>query len=149
MTAHVCPQCGAQYAVDGDSCAERFNTLLALDHSRSEPWGSRHGSAFAVFTLQHPTGHAPEVLERCWTLLCRIYVAGDDPRKVARALRRQHEGGPRVECDRSLPAGASEPREFPITIADLGDFDADGYPRLLEEWCRTTLQALTATQPGA
>ena len=35
MTSHQCSECGARYA-DGDSCADRFNRLLGLDHSRQE-----------------------------------------------------------------------------------------------------------------
>jgi len=46
-----CPECGASYATEDDSCSARFERLLALDHSRQEPWGSRHGQAFAAFAL--------------------------------------------------------------------------------------------------
>src|ERR1051326_7998235 len=49
-----CVECGAEYESDEDSCVARFDRLLALDHSRQEPWGSRHGQAFAAFALQHP-----------------------------------------------------------------------------------------------
>ena len=91
---HACPQCGAVFENDSDSCESRFHALLALDHSRREPWGSRHGSAFAVFTLQHPLGRSREMLERCWTLLHRIVVAGDDPHAIARTLRRINDGAP-------------------------------------------------------
>ena len=50
----TCNECGARYGNSTDSCVVRFDQLLALDHSRREPWGSRHGLAFAVFALQHP-----------------------------------------------------------------------------------------------
>src|SRR5205823_8749822 len=54
MKTHQCAECGAMYIDEFDSCAARFETLLAVDHSRREPWGSRHGQAFAAFALQHP-----------------------------------------------------------------------------------------------
>ena len=54
MTPTRCDECGARYTEPGDSCQARFDQLLALDHSRQEPWGSRHGLAFAAFALQHP-----------------------------------------------------------------------------------------------
>lgn len=50
-----CADCGAAWRDGEDSCAARFDRLLALDHSRREPWGSRHGIAFAVYALQHLT----------------------------------------------------------------------------------------------
>ena len=54
MTPTRCEECGAEYPEPADSCQARFDQLLALDHSRQEPWGSRHGLAFAAFALQHP-----------------------------------------------------------------------------------------------
>ena len=92
MTGHSCAQCRAHYTSPADSCESRFDSLLALDHSRQEPWGSRHGSAFAAFVLQHPAGRSREMLERCWTLLYRIWIAGEDSRAVAHALRRIEDG---------------------------------------------------------
>jgi hypothetical protein len=52
----ACAQCGATFADATQNCEERFDTLLALDHSRVQPWGSRHGLAFSTFALQHPEG---------------------------------------------------------------------------------------------
>jgi hypothetical protein len=145
MSGHTCDQCGARYESPDDGCRQRFEHLLALDHSRQEPWGSRHGSAFAAFTLQHPAGQAPEVLERCWLLLYRIWVFGDEPLAVTQSLREAQGGAPRHLTAPPLPPGAAEPRSCPITIADLGDFEARDYPRLLEAWCRATLETLGAS----
>jgi uncharacterized protein DUF5946 len=142
MTGHACPQCGAHYESSDDSCEGRFDTLIALDHSRQEPWGSRHGSAFAAFALQHPAGRSREALERCWTLLYRIWVAGDDPHAVAQALRQIQNGGLDHLTAPPFPEDASESRSFRVTIADLGKFERESYPRLLEAWCRATLEAL-------
>jgi hypothetical protein len=141
-SGNVCAQCGARYADPDDSCEHRFSALLALDHSRQEPWGSRHGSAFSAFTLQHPKGKSREALERCWTLLQRVWIAGDDPQYVAQVLRRAEAG---VAPSWSVPPmcdAASWPHQFAVTIADLGDFDATTFAAGLEGWCRTTLDAL-------
>ena len=143
MTPRACPQCGAQYSSADDSCQLRFSRLLALDHSRQEPWGSRHGSAFAVYTLQHPAGQERTVLERCWLLLFRIWIAGDDPAAVASALRRVTAGGPLFLTAPPLPVDAGQPRVFPVTIADLDDFERNAYPQQLDRWCRATLDTLT------
>ena len=142
MSGHECPQCGASYEDADDSCAQRFSALLALDHSRSEPWGSRHGSAFAAYSLQHPVGQPRASLERCWIMLHRIWISGDDPQFVARTMRGVEEGRPHPWTVPPLPVDAVEPRRPHVTIADLGEFDADGYPGQLEAWCRATLEAL-------
>lgn len=144
---HRCPQCGAVYEQQDDSCAERFSALLALDHSRAEPWGSRHGSAFAAYTLQHPLEVSREALERCWMLLYRIWIAGDDPAYVTRTLRQLEEGVTPQWSVAPLTADAAAPRSARITIADLDLFDAGAYPSDLENWCRATLESLG--QPSA
>jgi hypothetical protein len=147
MTGHVCSQCGAGYEAADDSCESRFDALLALDHSRREPWGSRHGSTFSAFTLQHPRGRPREALEQCWTLLYRIWIGGDDPQAVAQGLRRVNAGEEVSWTVPPLPADAGAPRRFSVTIADLGDFDADRFAPMLEAWCRATLEAFGQPSP--
>jgi uncharacterized protein DUF5946 len=141
LIVHTCAQCGAAYERNDDSCAERFAALLALDHSRQEPWGSRHGSAFAAYTIQHPEGISREALERCWAMLYRIHVAGDEPSYVARTLREANDGARLSWHVPPLPAEAGAPRKFRVTIADLGDFGAESYASRLDDWCRATLEA--------
>ena len=134
----ACPECGAVYAVADDSCAARFDTLLALDHSRQEPWGSRHGQAFAAYALQHPVTHAPS-LDRAWLALHQIYVAGMAPESVFGALVAARGGTP---MGWAVPARAARPVGTPaLTIADLGDFDAATYAGRLDDWCRAALTA--------
>jgi hypothetical protein len=143
MNGHTCPQCGAEYAKADDSCAQRFSALLALDHSRQEPWGSRHGSSFSAFTLQHPVGQPRASLERCWIMLQRIWVSGDDPQFVARTLRAVDAGRPHPWTVPPLFVDAASPHRPRVTIADLGTFDAAEFPCQLEAWCRATLDALS------
>jgi hypothetical protein len=144
MSSIKCPECGAVYDSEGDSCAARFDALLALDHSRREPWGSRHGQAFAAFALQHPVAHATS-LDRAWAALHRIYAAGEPPARVFGALvaRRgamppEWRGPPRPPRAAALPT---------VTIADLADFAAASYPARLDAWCRASLVAWGAILP--
>lgn len=131
----VCPECGAHYQLDRDSCAARFEQLLALDHSRQEPWGSRHGQAFASFTLQHPLRY-PASLDRAWQALYRIYVLNESSTSVLAAMRRPGEALPAV------PARPSERASAPaLTIADLGEFGAETYAAALDDWCRASLRS--------
>lgn len=132
----VCSECGASYANDGDSCGARFEQLLALDHSRREPWGSRHGQAFAAFALQHPQRFATSI-DHAWTALHRIYVAGDRPSFVFERLRSNRR---EVLREWNVPARLPRPAARPsMTIADLGEFDASRYTDQLDAWCRATL----------
>jgi hypothetical protein len=131
-----CSECGAEYSADGDSCQARFEQLLALDHSRREPWGSRHGQAFAAFALQHPQRYASS-LDHAWAALQRIYVAGNRPSHVFEQLRSNRGSVPR---DWRVPVRPKRPVAAPsFTIADLGDFDATTYAELLDDWCRASL----------
>jgi len=140
-----CPECGAAYIEPGDSCAARFDTLLALDHSRREPWGSRHGMAFAAYALQHPALHARS-LNNAFAALVRIYV-DREPRAEVFARLRSSRG--------ALPAGWKVPtrpagpvRAPSTTIADLGEFGAETYTTKLDDWCRAAL-AMWGVDAGA
>ena len=144
MSSIRCAECGAVYDAVGDSCAARFETLLALDHSRREPWGSRHGQAFAAFALQHPTAHAAS-LDRAFAALHRIYVAGEAPAQVFGALVAQPgavPGGWQTPPRPSRMLGAPA-----VTIADLADFGAAAYPERLDAWCRAALVVWGALVP--
>lgn len=138
MNPATCPECGAVYADPGDSCAARFDALLALDHSRQEPWGSRHGQAFAAFALQHPMAYASS-LDHAWAALHRIYVAGEKPATVFRALVAGRGIAP--PAWRTPPRPAQRIGVSAITIAHLDDFTEATYPERLEAWCRASLAA--------
>jgi hypothetical protein len=128
----------------GESCEGRFDKLLALDHSRVQPWGSRHGLAFSTFALQHPRGRAPDQLAACWIMLYRVWVKGDNRAKLAAAMR-SRQGRPPAEWDvPPVPAAPPAGTRYALTIADLGEFDADTYAHKLEEWGRATLAAWMA-----
>jgi uncharacterized protein DUF5946 len=133
-----CPECGARHDEVAGSCADRFAALLALDHSRREPWGSRHALAFACYTLQHPAGAPRERLERCWLVLHRILIEGDDPLRLAAALRKNPPQRPGNWNAPPLPPGPAPGERYAVTIADLGDFDAAGYPASLTAWAAAT-----------
>jgi hypothetical protein len=133
-----CAECHAGYATSEDSCAVRFEHLLALDHSRREPWASRHGQAFAAFALQHPEHHAGS-LDSVWMALYRIYCLEEAPRFVFAALRNSRG---RSLSDARIPKRPRHPAGLPaVTIADLGDFTAEDYPVHLDAWCQASLRA--------
>jgi len=136
----TCPECGARYSGPETTCRARFDALLALDHSRHEPWGSRHGLAFAVYSLQHPASARRETLVLSWLILNRVYRFGDDPLRLATALRRHPDPTPAEFGVAPFPGGLGNP-SFAVTIADLGDFGADRYPADLDRWCQATLDA--------
>lgn len=137
MSSSTCPECGASYASDGDSCSTRFDQLLALDHSRQEPWGSRHGQAFSAFALQHAQRHSRS-LDSAWQALYRIYVLNQQPIAVYTDLRGTAGRAPHTP---SVPPRPESPAAtFDVTIADLNDFSASSYAEQLDRWCRSALR---------
>ena len=137
----TCPQCGAPYDETSTSGAERFAELLALDHSRTEPWGSRHGLAFSAYVLQHPNDYAPDVQHGAWQMLCRVFVRGEDRQYVARDMRERHGRVAHHEDPAPPLPPARERAPFEVTIASLGIFAAAEYPLQLDAWCGATLRA--------
>jgi hypothetical protein len=138
--ANACPECGAMYPDSAHSCTERFQTLLALDHSRREPWGSRHGIVFSCYSLQHPLQQPPEVLERAWLVLHRLVAEGDDSTRLFAGLRR-HPGTVPADWDApSLPPVPPAGGPYDVTIVDLGAFEAAGYAERVDDWARATYQ---------
>jgi hypothetical protein len=137
-----CNECGAVYQSEGDDCARRFETLLALDHSRTEPWGSRHGLAFSAFALQHPGRFPADVAERAWIMLYSVYIQGSDYQRVTAALRRMGRQNPEWGIP---PLPQQRPSTFTVTIADLGAFEAESYPRQLDLWCQAALAGFVTT----
>lgn len=133
-----CRDCGAKYADFGDSCDKRFDQLLALDHSHREPWGSRHGLAFAAYALQHPSAFPAATLDQSWKILYRVYLAGDDPGRVLKALAGKP---PAITAKWDVPPRPPTPPRYPqVTIADLADFAAEKYAAMLDSWCRATVE---------
>jgi hypothetical protein len=136
-----CPQCGAIFADETSSCEAQFDKLLALDHSRVQPWGSRHGLAFSTFAMQHPEGRTRAQLTACWIMLYRVWIKGDNRAKLAAAMR-ERQNLPTEEWGvPALPPAPAATARYAVTIADLGEFDADSYVHKLEEWGRATLAA--------
>jgi len=134
MTPTRCDECGASYTEPDDSCQARFDHLLALDHSRQEPWGSRHGLAFAAFALQHPRRFSAESVARARELIERVVRDGEPLAAVVADFRAR----PRADS----PAQVDTPsRTFTVTIADLGAFDATTYAHDLQRWARAALDA--------
>ena len=139
LQSMICSQCGGEVS-NGETCSDRFNVLLALDHSRQEPWGPLHGVAFAVFALQHADNYTDDIVGSAWTTLNRVYVAGDSVADVVKNLRKLQgkranwTGAPLAPRERA-------PRNFAVTIADLGDFDAETYVQKLEAMCLSTIAA--------
>ena len=129
----TCAQCGATFADATQSCEERFDTLLALDHSHVQPWGSRHGLAFSTFALQHPRGRTAAQLAACWVMLHRVWIEGDNRAKLAAAMRERQDQPPAEWGVPPLPAAPPAGTAYTVTIADLGGFDAETYPEKLEE----------------
>ena len=110
-----CEDCGA--VVADVTCGELFDRLLALDHSRRQPWGALHGEAVACFFLQHP--HAPRVPR--------------EPAPLYAILESFITVGPEAHV-----------ATLPTTIHDVavdGTFPALGYSERLRQWARSIVRS--------
>lgn len=110
----ACEECGA--ATGEATCAELFDRLLALDHSRQQPWGSLHGEAVACYFAQHP--NAPRAPYDIAPLLQRLrrFIA-DDQRATRPETTTIHD------------------------VAVDGSFPSAGHRERLERWARSILAA--------
>lgn len=136
--ANACPECGAIHADSRHACTERFQALLALDHSRQEPWGSRHGIVFSCYVLQHPAEQPRELLERSWLVLHRLVAERDEPAHLFAGIRRNPEVRPADWNAPPLPPAPESGGPYSITIADLGDFSGHDYAEKVDAWARST-----------
>ncbi|MGC0144492.1 DUF5946 family protein [Pseudactinotalea sp. Z1732] len=159
QAAADCPECGAAAAVP---CAELFDRVLALDHSRAAPWGPLHGVVVCCYRLQHPSTFAvgqeqtmldllrtyrdggPQALDR-WTAGARranshrrsTTSSGPQPSKPA-----QTAPGPEVAAEHRTTRERRAGR-FDVTIADVavdGTFPAHGHADRVRAWAQATLR---------
>ncbi|WP_199809877.1 DUF5946 family protein [Streptomyces sp. NRRL F-5126] len=146
-----CPECGAPMdPLDPRSCDELFHALLALDHSRREPWGPLHGVSVSCFLLQHPH-RLPADGGAMARALLRAYLRGglDEVDRLVGQARRGNShrvrGTPsRVVRDAAVPhCDASRPR-FSVTIQDVavdGTFPASEFTQRVEAWAAAAVDA--------
>lgn len=139
-----CPECGAPA-----DCEELFQALLALDHSRREPWGPLHGVSVSCFVYQHP-GRLASGPPFAWTIMHAYLRDGrDGADRVVSGFRRANSHrhrGDAPSTDVSAPSGPP-PARFGVTISDVavdGAFPADGFAERVREWAAATVDAWTA-----
>lgn len=139
----TCPECGA---ASETPCEELFRRLLALDHSRREPWGPLHGVAVACHRLQHPSSLADGTHEFPLELL-RAHVEGGvaASRELTERARRANSHRVRRREPAHRASGRTRsPAEFTVTIAEVavdGTFPAEGHPERVRTWAEATLHA--------
>jgi hypothetical protein len=140
-----CRECGGDAAAA--PCAELFLRLLALDHSRAQPWGGLHAVNVACYFLQHPSLLARPQLDAQWAVVMLFLDDGLDAlaARTAAAVRRNshRHGGRHVEASggrAGLPPGVPAP-DFAVTITDVavdGTFPAEGFPQRVGRWAAAT-----------
>jgi len=135
-----------------------FDRLLALDHSRAEPWGPLHAVTVTCYRLQHPATCAVgqeepmldllrtyrdgglEALHR-WTEAARR--SNTHRRRAARSTPESSglDSGPTAQPPASRP---DRPARFETTIADVavdGTFPAQGFADRMRTWAQATIRA--------
>ncbi|MFF8309733.1 DUF5946 family protein [Streptomyces lydicus] len=143
-----CAECGAP--MDARSCDELFDILLALDHSRQEPWGPLHGVSVSCFLLQHPSRLPADDGTRAWALL-HAYLAGglaEVNQLVGRARRgnsHRVKGSPSEDVREAAQPRRDAPRSpFSVTIHDVavdGSFPSSEFAERVRAWAAATVDA--------
>ncbi len=141
----TCAQCGA---VSETPCEELFQQLLALDHSRQEPWGPLHGVAVACYRLQHP-GSLSEGAHEFPLELLRAHLEDGSAASHKLTERARRGNSHRVHRERGVRTSTTPeaPSGFGFTIAEVaadGGFPAEGHPERVRAWARATLTAWSA-----
>ncbi len=146
-----CPGCGA---ADGlTACTELFHRLLALDLSRTEPWGPLHGAVVPAYYLQHPQG-SPQALDRMLDIL-QIYLRDgadglNDEAQTASRRNSHRSGAAYAHAFQIVEPGATDrpaPVSFRVTIADVamdGSFPAAGHGERMRAWAAATVEEWTS-----
>ncbi|MGC0273623.1 DUF5946 family protein [Pseudactinotalea sp. Z1739] len=144
----TCAECGSG---GSPGCEALFDRLLALDHSRAEPWGPLHAVAVACYRLQHPSA-LPAGDERWLLQLLRAYLDGGpeglnrwvDGARRANARRHHARPAARVAPTSGSWPRAGNPTAFETTLTDVavnGTFPASGYRDRVRAWAQATLTA--------
>jgi hypothetical protein len=104
------------------TCSDLFLRLLALDHSRRQPWGAYHGVSVAAYLLQHPSLSATSVLRGQWKLATVFVDRGIAAvHALTEALVARNRDGAR-RPDEGLQVDVDldrRPASFAVTIADV------------------------------
>ncbi|MFD7450504.1 DUF5946 family protein [Kitasatospora sp. NPDC059827] len=138
----ICGECGAR------GCPELFHRLLALDHSRAEPWGPLHAVSVSCFLLQHP-GRLPGDGGAGARGMLRAYLDGGLP-AVERLVGRARRANSHRVTGGAAPGGAAHPAQeaprggFAVTIEQVavdGAFPAEGFAERVGVWASVTLAA--------
>ncbi|GAA1997578.1 DUF5946 family protein [Catenulispora subtropica] len=137
-----CAECGAA----SGSCDALFHGLLALDHSRQEPWGPLHGVSVSCYFLQHPSRATAGHRGREWELV-RAYLDGGLAAVdwvVRRARSENSHRSPGLSVPEPPRVRQEPPARFAVTIEDVavdGTFPADGFADRVTAWAAATAEA--------
>lgn len=158
----MCEDCGAR--LGNKTCAELFLDLLALDHSRQQPWGPLHGVVTAAFFLQHPSDSRTTPAQQAFGLsLIHDYLRGgqaaltaategaraSNSHRAADGTRTRRAGGRPTETTGAQRAAELVEPVTATTIHDVavdGTFPAAGYEERVRRWARFV--AATGAAPG-
>lgn len=148
---NTCKDCGA--VADETSCEELFHRLLALDHSRAEPWAAFHAVNVASYALQHPTWSSSRFRDGQYRILSVFATDGLSgvhaltASRVSANSHRQKRGRThellQPDAGRAL-SGVEPPTQFRTTIHDVavdGTFPAAGYTERVTNWAEATRTA--------
>lgn len=142
--AEHCPHCGA-VLVNGNSCEDVFNSLLALEFSDSE-YGKVHLLTVACYMIQHQQ-YSDEGLIWIYRQLTRFLYESVPVEHIRREARWETDNRQRNWHMRREPGSASLPEiRWEITIQEVAPSTTapEQYCRTVTNWARATVRQMTA-----
>ncbi|GAA4424086.1 hypothetical protein GCM10023169_20470 [Georgenia halophila] len=144
MNRTTCAECGGSN--DLGICEDHFMTLLALDHSRVQPFGRFHGVNVACYFAQHPSRCKASALPAQRAIVAAFVNQGIEAVHAMQnaAVRRNSHSS------RAAPSAVNDHCEgkvllppFAVAIENVsvdGTFPAGGYEDRMIEWAEATVE---------
>jgi hypothetical protein len=143
MSDQVCPDCGAILR-NNVTCQQQFETLLFLEYEYPECAGKVHHLMVMCYMLQH-NRYSDEAAALVVDGLEACVKRGMSPSELRVKNAKMADSSVR----RWKVIGSTTLTRhirWPITILDINSVEPDAYCATVNEWTRTTLDAIRARQ---
>ena len=136
-----CEECGADLPHD-ETCAGRFETLLAADFGGVAEAFDVHGLTVLTYQLQHPSGVKPWYLAFGYDLMRRIFGQGEDWRQALTEVRQNKADVARwkMMVTSIPPEVVMHPVPGEVTIADIDPAAPAGHADRVLAWARSVAE---------
>lgn len=141
-----CPECGAVWTQEGDTCTDHFHVLLAweLEHQLYDA----HHLLVLCFHLQHPSLYSPQTLLSAKQMLVDFCERGVSPQQMREQIANTVDSGVRQHKIKGTPESFGK-YDHPITwtmhVSDITRAGIERYYESVYRWADSVLESLRAS----